>query len=259
MAKRDKYVLPCNKNYVDATDDILIKTRNEILDSISEEIDSIFLNLSRPQSIDPISGEIKNISIATPIEALFGATVYKLLIPHIVDGCAFVFPYDDWGIKYYSLNPFGIIIDSRQYGWSNHLPGNLLITMQPQKQFKVDGHTYYADYFFHCAVCSQERTSVFNSERGELTLADIIVELDGHDFHEKTKEQAKKDKERDRNLMKVGNLVIHFTGSEVYNDPVKTVHSTFEYIISVSIKEMERQTKLVSKPKNEVIMKGEEG
>lgn len=47
----------------------------------------------------------------------------------------------------------------------------------------------------------------------------IAVEVDGHDFHERTKEQAQRDKERDRNLTAAGWHPIRFTGSEVYRDP----------------------------------------
>lgn len=46
----------------------------------------------------------------------------------------------------------------------------------------------------------------------------IIIECDGHDFHEKTKEQAKHDKERDRYFTAEGYEIYHYTGSEIYND-----------------------------------------
>lgn len=46
----------------------------------------------------------------------------------------------------------------------------------------------------------------------------INVELDGHDFHERTKDQAKRDKARDRALTTEGWIVLRFTGSEVYED-----------------------------------------
>ena len=49
----------------------------------------------------------------------------------------------------------------------------------------------------------------------------LIIECDGHDFHEKTKEQAKRDKERDREFQKLGYRVFHYTGSEVWNDTYK--------------------------------------
>jgi very-short-patch-repair endonuclease len=51
----------------------------------------------------------------------------------------------------------------------------------------------------------------------------VAVELDGHDFHERTKEQASKDKSRDRILVAHGWQVLRFTGSEVYADAERCV------------------------------------
>ncbi len=45
----------------------------------------------------------------------------------------------------------------------------------------------------------------------------IAVECDGHDFHEKTKAQAARDKKRDRFLQTEGWRVLRFTGSEIFN------------------------------------------
>lgn len=56
----------------------------------------------------------------------------------------------------------------------------------------------------------------------------VIVELDGHEFHERTKEQAQRDKARDRYLVKAGYTVIHFTGSEVWTNPFACAQETFE-------------------------------
>jgi very-short-patch-repair endonuclease len=47
----------------------------------------------------------------------------------------------------------------------------------------------------------------------------LVVECDGHDFHEKTKEQAAKDKRRDRVMTSKGLRVMRFTGSEIYKSP----------------------------------------
>ena len=44
----------------------------------------------------------------------------------------------------------------------------------------------------------------------------IIIECDGHDFHERTKEQAGRDKKRDRELQALGFKVYRFTGSEIW-------------------------------------------
>jgi very-short-patch-repair endonuclease len=46
----------------------------------------------------------------------------------------------------------------------------------------------------------------------------VIVECDGHDFHERTSEQAGKDKKRDRDLQALGYPVFRFTGSEIWKD-----------------------------------------
>jgi hypothetical protein len=48
--------------------------------------------------------------------------------------------------------------------------------------------------------------------------ARLVVECDGHDFHDRTKEQAARDKKRDRILLTNGWPVARFTGSEIHAD-----------------------------------------
>jgi very-short-patch-repair endonuclease len=48
----------------------------------------------------------------------------------------------------------------------------------------------------------------------------VAVECDGHAFHEKSKEQASRDKERDRFFLKAGFPVMRFTGSDIYRNAV---------------------------------------
>jgi very-short-patch-repair endonuclease len=55
----------------------------------------------------------------------------------------------------------------------------------------------------------------------------IVVECDGNDFHEKTKEQAARDKKRDRFFQGLGFKVLRFTGSEIWAD----AHACVEEII----------------------------
>lgn len=54
--------------------------------------------------------------------------------------------------------------------------------------------------------------------------ANIVIEVDGHESH-KTKEQRQKDYERERYLIEKGYLIIRFTGSEVFIDPVSCARS----------------------------------
>lgn len=46
----------------------------------------------------------------------------------------------------------------------------------------------------------------------------MVVECDGHDFHEKTKAQAQRDKKRDRDMLRAGWQVFRFTGSEIFRN-----------------------------------------
>ncbi len=46
----------------------------------------------------------------------------------------------------------------------------------------------------------------------------MVIECDGHDFHERTKVQAKRDRERDRLLQSFGFLVYRCTGQEIWED-----------------------------------------
>ena len=56
----------------------------------------------------------------------------------------------------------------------------------------------------------------------------IVIECDGHDFHERTKEQAQHDKKRDRYMQALGFRVYRFTGSEVYKSLGKCVVDSLE-------------------------------
>lgn len=52
-----------------------------------------------------------------------------------------------------------------------------------------------------------------------VTSGKVAVELDGHEFHERTKEQARRDKQKDRTLQRLGYTVFRFTGAEVFGHP----------------------------------------
>lgn len=46
----------------------------------------------------------------------------------------------------------------------------------------------------------------------------IFVECDGHDFHERTPEQAERDRGRDREYQQAGITIFRFTGRELWRD-----------------------------------------
>jgi very-short-patch-repair endonuclease len=51
----------------------------------------------------------------------------------------------------------------------------------------------------------------------------VFVECDGHDFHERTKEQAERDRTKDRLIQESGIAILRFTGREIYRDPMDCV------------------------------------
>jgi hypothetical protein len=73
---------------------------------------------------------------------------------------------------------------------------------------------------------------LFASDQGGTTKG-IAVEVDGHDFHEKTREQVISDNMRDRELLKRGFPVIRFSGSEVFTSPNSCVISALNVLFSI--------------------------
>lgn len=48
----------------------------------------------------------------------------------------------------------------------------------------------------------------------------IVVECDGHRFHERTEDQARRDRQRDRDIQRAGMMVFRFTGAEIWEDAI---------------------------------------
>jgi very-short-patch-repair endonuclease len=77
--------------------------------------------------------------------------------------------------------------------------------------------------------CCQHRVDfLFIGFCAELKPVLVAVECDGHDFHERSKEQAAKDKSRDRELASMGIQVMRFTGSEIHRDAPKCVREVID-------------------------------
>ena len=74
----------------------------------------------------------------------------------------------------------------------------------PQHPIATESGNYRADFLVTASLDSALK---------------LVVEVDGHDFHERTKEQAARDKSRDRAMLAAGYHVMRFTGSEVWRDP----------------------------------------
>lgn len=60
----------------------------------------------------------------------------------------------------------------------------------------------------------------------------ILVECDGHNFHERTREQAAHDRRKDREAQAAGYAIFRFTGSEIYQDPEACAAQVMEFAAS---------------------------
>lgn len=58
----------------------------------------------------------------------------------------------------------------------------------------------------------------------------LAIELDGHDFHEKTKEQVARDKRRERAIVKKKIPVLRFSGSEIFRKARSCIEEIIQYI-----------------------------
>lgn len=99
------------------------------------------------------------------------------------------------------------------------------IYLEPQHKIEVNGKTYYADFYV-------DFDNIDEVTRRRAENLKLIIECDGHDFHQKTKAQVKHDNERDFDLKMAGYEVLHFSGSQIYNDPYKCVDDVIDFIHS---------------------------
>lgn len=62
----------------------------------------------------------------------------------------------------------------------------------------------------------------------------FVIECDGHDYHERTKEQAARDRSRDRYLAIRGVPTLRFTGSELHTNPGKCFDDINAFALSLT-------------------------
>jgi hypothetical protein len=93
-----------------------------------------------------------------------------------------------------------------------------------QEKVNVAGRNYRLDF----EAWHLDWELLWNLRDAGVKVPRIAIELDGHEFHERTKAQVELRNERDRNLQQAGWIVLHFAGSEVVRDPETAVLQAFE-------------------------------
>lgn len=96
--------------------------------------------------------------------------------------------------------------------------------IEPQYPIECGKKEYYADF----AVCHYEFINFNDEIKKDFRL---VIECDGYEFHQKTKEQVEKDNQREYDIKMQGFEILRFSGREIYNDAMGCAIKTMKYII----------------------------
>jgi hypothetical protein len=103
--------------------------------------------------------------------------------------------------------------------------GSYEVSLQGQHTVEFpDGRTYRLDF----RVLPDDADEAWSGHQRGISFPPIGVELDGHDWHERTPEQVTGRNQRDRDLQGAGWRLFHFSGSELVRDPERCVLEVLE-------------------------------
>lgn len=100
--------------------------------------------------------------------------------------------------------------------------GKYIVNITPQEEIKDDKKKYRVDFY----ICIEK---FFN---GYEKLCKIVVECDGYDYHQKNKKQVKHDNEREMRLKLLGYDVLRFSGTQIYENPMKCANDIIDYALT---------------------------
>jgi len=174
----------------------------------ADEFAAPFLQRRAEQEIDSLANRTEEAfnKCESPIEkALLGAVLFRALKEHQVES------FD-----------FSSLAGPEEYRWLRTPDSPCELMVGPQ--FKIE--KYRVDFLFVAReyAGSENDKPIFSKKF-------VVVECDGHDFHERTKEQAARDRSKDRAIQKLGYPILRFTGSEIYRDPIKCADEVVDLLL----------------------------
>lgn len=134
-------------------------------------------------------------------------------------------------------------LDNRHYGYLTQ--GLDSLTIEPQARLgevRVDFLLRYRSY----GPWFPGEVTVPGGKRMPGVQKNLIVECDGHDFHERTKAQASNDRRRDRFLQQLGYPVYRYTGSDIWKDVFRCAGEAVGFIVDRAEKAKTRERGLPS-------------
>jgi very-short-patch-repair endonuclease len=106
--------------------------------------------------------------------------------------------------------------------------GSRWVSFVPQLLLSIKGRRFRPDFLFMQMVEDAENSRV-------ISVKNVVVEVDGHDFHERTKEQARRDRSRDRLMLRHDFYVLRYTGSEVFKDAEAVAREIREFVMPAEV------------------------
>lgn len=102
-----------------------------------------------------------------------------------------------------------------------------LETRHPDREYETleYGEGNNLAFLWSDVAVSTYRVDLMLEGNGDVRLA---IECDGHDYHDRTKQQAAYDRSRDRELLLCGIPTIRFTGSEIHHSAERCAIETFK-------------------------------
>jgi len=98
------------------------------------------------------------------------------------------------------------------------------LELVPQVEIQTKGRRYRVDF----EVVPQDKDEWAEAHRYGFEWRRIAIELDGHEFHERTVEQVIGRNQRDRDLQESSWRVVHFSGTEFYRQPEVCVQQVLD-------------------------------
>ncbi len=134
-----------------------------------------------------------------------------------------------------ALHDLSIVIEDEEgdpfYATETNARMEMKLHVCPQKQLGDHRVDFFLNQVFNNPDIEIARMVGKPDPAGPLVIQErLVVECDGHEFHERTREQATRDKNRDRELLNAGYPVMRFTGSEIVSSPLKCSNQIMEWL-----------------------------
>jgi hypothetical protein len=137
--------------------------------------------------------------VDSPTELLFGLALFERLNTY----------YERWQCWIYSQEEYGALLQSPDL---KNRRGTFAII--PQLEYEVIGRVDFAIFIPGLTH----------------NVPLVVIECDGHQFHERTVQQASKDRKRDRELQKYGIPSLRFTGTDIVRTSVELAEEVADFL-----------------------------